>query len=146
MQLGQIRIQNSFVRVWGAPFRTAEGKRRGGHTWWMLDAGKGVGEDLTNGAAARPVVAARRPGKEDQGRRGTEKRESGGRNRDEPARVLASRRRCCQISTGDKIPGVMGLTGLGFYAQENHCEVVEKVHLAQVRFLSFQQKTEFHFP
>jgi len=43
----------------------------------MLDAGKGVGEDLTNGAAARPVVAARRPGKEDQGRRGTEKRESG---------------------------------------------------------------------
>ena len=63
-----------------------------------------------------------------------------------PARVLASRRRCCQISTGDKIPGVMGLTGLGFYAQENHCEVVEKVHLAQVRFLSFQQKTEFHFP
>jgi len=43
---------------WGAPSRTAEGKRRGGHTWWMLVAGKGWGEDVTNGAAARPVVAA----------------------------------------------------------------------------------------
>jgi len=49
---------NSFVRVWGAPSRTAEGKRRGGHTWRMLVAGKGLGEDETNGAAARPVVAA----------------------------------------------------------------------------------------
>ena len=50
---------NSFVRVWGAPSRTAEGKRRGGHTWRMLVAGKGLGEDGINGAAARPVVAAR---------------------------------------------------------------------------------------
>ena len=51
---------NSFVRVWGAPSRKAEGKRRGGHTWWMLVAGKGLGEDVMNGAAARPIVAARR--------------------------------------------------------------------------------------
>ena len=36
-----------------------KGKRRGGHTWWMLVAGKGLGEDVTDGAAARPVVAAR---------------------------------------------------------------------------------------
>ena len=50
---------NSFVRVRDAPSRAAEGKRRGGHTWWMLVAGKGLGEDVTNGAAARPVVAAR---------------------------------------------------------------------------------------
>ena len=50
---------NSFVRVWGAPSRTAEGKRRGGHTWRMLVAGKGLGEDVINGAAAHPVVAAR---------------------------------------------------------------------------------------
>jgi len=27
--------------------------------WWMLIAGKGLGEDVRNGAAARPVVAAR---------------------------------------------------------------------------------------
>ena len=49
--------KNSFVRVWGAPPRTAEGKRRGGHThtWWRLVAGRGLGEDVTNG----PVVAAR---------------------------------------------------------------------------------------
>jgi hypothetical protein len=75
---------NSFVRVWGAPSRTAEGKRRGGHTWWMLVAGKGLGEDVTNGAAARPVVAAR-----DQGRKskeGESERRKGLRNRggDEP--------------------------------------------------------------
>jgi len=31
----------------------------GGHTWWMLFAGKGLGEGVTDGAAARPVVAAR---------------------------------------------------------------------------------------
>jgi len=47
---------NSFVRVWGAPSRTAEGKRRGGHTWWMLVAGKGA-----------PVAAARE-GKPREGR------------------------------------------------------------------------------
>ena len=59
---------NCFVRVWDAPSRTAEGKRRGGHTWWMLVAGKGLGEDVTSGAAARPVVAARegRPRQESQ--------------------------------------------------------------------------------
>jgi len=28
-------------------------------TWWMLVAGKGLNEDVTNGAAARPVGAAR---------------------------------------------------------------------------------------
>jgi len=46
------------VRVCGAPSRTAEGKRRGGHTW-MLVPGKGLGEDVRNGAAARPGVASR---------------------------------------------------------------------------------------
>ena len=50
---------DSFVRVWGAPSRTAEGKRRGGHTWRMLVAGKGLCEDVTNGAAARRGAAAR---------------------------------------------------------------------------------------
>jgi len=50
---------DSFVRVWGAPSCKAKGKRRGGHTWKMLVAGKGLGEDVTNGAAARPVAAAR---------------------------------------------------------------------------------------
>jgi hypothetical protein len=34
-------------------------EKGGGHTWWILVAGKGVGEDVANGAAARPVVAAR---------------------------------------------------------------------------------------
>ena len=53
---------NSFVRVWGAPSRAAEGKRRGGHTWWMLVAGKGLGEDVTNGAATPPIAAAAREG------------------------------------------------------------------------------------
>jgi hypothetical protein len=32
--------------------------RRGGHTWKMRSS-LGLGEDRTNGAAARPVVAAR---------------------------------------------------------------------------------------
>ena len=50
---------NSFVRVRGAPSRTAEGKKRGGHTWWMPGAGKGLGEYVINGAAARPAVVAR---------------------------------------------------------------------------------------
>jgi len=36
--------------------KNPEGKRRGGHTWWILVAGKGLGEDVMNGAAARPVV------------------------------------------------------------------------------------------
>jgi hypothetical protein len=30
-----------------------------GQTWWMLVAGIGLGEVVTDGAAARPVVAAR---------------------------------------------------------------------------------------
>ena len=34
-------------------------KGRGYLTWWMLVAGKGLNEDVTNGAAARPVGAAR---------------------------------------------------------------------------------------
>ena len=50
---------DNFVRVWGAQSRTAEGKGRGGDTWWMPVAGQGLGEDVTNGAGARPVVAAR---------------------------------------------------------------------------------------
>jgi len=37
---------------------------------------KGLGEDVINGAAARPAVAAR--GKEEQGRRGFERRERRG--------------------------------------------------------------------
>jgi len=47
----------------------------------MLIAGKGLGEDVTNGAAARPVVAARegRP-REDRAR---EKRKGGSRDEDE---------------------------------------------------------------
>ena len=56
----QIRIQMVLLGFGGAPSRTAEGKRKG---WAYLEdalvAGKGLGEDVTNGAAARPVVAAR---------------------------------------------------------------------------------------
>ena len=39
---------DSFVRVWGAPSRTAQERRRGGRgrTWRMLVAGKGLDEDL----------------------------------------------------------------------------------------------------
>ena len=59
MQLDSDPNTNSFVRVRGAPSRTAEGKRKGGHTWWMPGAGKGLGEDVINGAAARPAVTAR---------------------------------------------------------------------------------------
>jgi hypothetical protein len=40
-------------------FARQEGKRRGGHTWWVLAAGEWPGEDVPKGAAARPVVAAR---------------------------------------------------------------------------------------
>jgi hypothetical protein len=42
----------------------------------MPGAGKGLGEDVINGAAARPAVAAR--GKEEQGRIGFERRERRG--------------------------------------------------------------------
>ena len=34
-------------------------KEKAGHAWWMLVAGKGLGEDVTNRAAARPVAAVR---------------------------------------------------------------------------------------
>ena len=59
MKLDSDPNTNSFVRVWGAPSRTAEGKRRG-RTYLedTLVAGQGLGEGRTNGAAARPVVAA----------------------------------------------------------------------------------------
>ena len=67
---------DSFVWVWGAPFRPTEGKRRGGHTWWLLGAGKGPGEDVTDGAGVRPAVAARK---------GRQEREKGrGRPTDRP--------------------------------------------------------------
>jgi len=49
-----------------------EGKRRGGHTWWMLVAGKEPGEDVTNGAAACPVVAARKGRPREERQRGPE--------------------------------------------------------------------------
>ena len=50
---------NSFVRVWGAPSRTAEREEKG--RAYLVDAlrRQTLGEDVTNGAAARPVVAAR---------------------------------------------------------------------------------------
>ena len=57
MKLDSDPNTNSFVRVWGAPPRTAEGKRRDRHTWWVLVGGKGLGEVVS--AAARPVAAAR---------------------------------------------------------------------------------------
>jgi hypothetical protein len=50
----------------------------------MLVAGKGLGEDVTNGAAARPVVDAR------EGRTRAERvreKGKGGRNRDEAERI-----------------------------------------------------------
>jgi len=36
--------------------RLAQQKERGGRTWWTLIAGKGLAEDVTNSAAARPVI------------------------------------------------------------------------------------------
>jgi len=47
--------------------------------WWMLVAGEGLGEDVMNGAAARPVVAARDGRGESRGREGVKKQS----NRDE---------------------------------------------------------------
>ena len=58
---------NSFVRVWGAPSRTAEGKRRGGYTWRMLVAGKAKMRQM-----APPLAQSSPPGKEEQGRRESE--------------------------------------------------------------------------
>jgi len=50
-------------RVWGAPSRTAEEKRKGrGIPGGCSSPAKGLDEDVTNGAAARPVVAARERG------------------------------------------------------------------------------------
>jgi len=55
------------------PSRTAEGKRRGGHTWRMLVAGEGLDEDVTNGTAALQSPPL---GKEEQRRRGSQGGES----------------------------------------------------------------------
>jgi len=69
--------------------RLAQQKERGGAAVPggedALVVGKGMGEDATNGAAARPVVPARegRARKESLG-------EKGGRNRDEPEAALGS--------------------------------------------------------
>jgi len=59
-----------------------EGKRRGGHTWWILVAGKGLAEDVKSGAAARPVAAAAaaREGRPREAE--SERREREGRNRE----------------------------------------------------------------
>ena len=56
-------------------------KEKAGHAWWMLVAGKGLGEDVTNRAAARPVAAVRDKTKGGDSQR---ERERGRRNRDEP--------------------------------------------------------------
>ena len=72
------------VRVWGAPSRTAEGKRRGGHTWRMRSSpAKGWAK---KGQMAPPLAQSSPPGKEEQGRRESERRESFKKQRegDEP--------------------------------------------------------------
>jgi hypothetical protein len=58
VQLGQIRTQIAYTRVWGALFRTAgtEGEGRDGHTLWKLVAGEGPDEHLP-GKGRRPVVS-----------------------------------------------------------------------------------------
>ena len=76
---GQIRTQNRFGRVWGAPVRTAEGKRRGGHTWWMLLAGKGPGGRIRDEWRCRWPSGRRQ-------QRNTKGGGKWGRNRDEPER------------------------------------------------------------
>ena len=69
--------------------RLAQKEREGAGIpgWRMLVAGKGLGEDVTNGAAARrspvaarPVAAAR---KEEQGRRESEREERFKKQREE---------------------------------------------------------------
>ena len=50
-------------------------EKGGGHTWWMLVAGKGLGEDVTYGAAARPVVAASEGRAREERERESERRE-----------------------------------------------------------------------
>ena len=63
----------SFVGVWGAPSLTAEGKRRGGHTWRMRSSpAKGWAK---TGQMAPPLAQSSPPGKEEQGRK--ESREKG---------------------------------------------------------------------
>jgi len=76
---GQIRTQNRFGRVWGAPVRTAEGKRRGGHTWWMLLAGKGPGGRIRDEWRCRWPSGRRQ-------QRNTKGGGKWGRNRDESER------------------------------------------------------------
>ena len=59
---------NSFVRVWGAPSRTAEEKRRGRHTWRMrLSPAKGWAK---TGQMAPPLTQSSPPGKEKGSREG----------------------------------------------------------------------------
>jgi len=68
---------------------------------------------------APPLAQSSPPGKEDQGRGETERERGKKRSRSRRGfwRVAAA---VAKISTGDKMPGVMGLAGLGFKAQENH--------------------------
>jgi len=61
---------NSFVRVWGAPSRPAEGKRRGGHTWRMRSSpAKGWAK---TGQIAPPLAQSSPPGKEEESSQGGE--------------------------------------------------------------------------
>ena len=53
---------NSFVRVWGAPSRTAEGKRRGAYLEDALVAGKALGELAKTGQMAAPLAQSSLPG------------------------------------------------------------------------------------
>ena len=60
---------DSFVRVWGAPSLTAEGKRRGGHTWRMRSSpAKGWAK---TGQMAPPLAQSSPPGRIESERRGT---------------------------------------------------------------------------
>ena len=52
------RARNS-LRVLRLALAQQKEESRGGHTWRMLVAGKGLSKDVINGAAARLVVAAR---------------------------------------------------------------------------------------
>jgi len=62
---------NSFVRVWGDPSRTADGKRRGrAYLEDALVAGKGLGEDVRRDQWRRRsarVVGAREEGRTEEG-------------------------------------------------------------------------------
>jgi hypothetical protein len=51
--------QIAYVRVWVLSFAQQEGKREGGHAWWVLVAGEGLNEGLgTSRRAAAVAVAA----------------------------------------------------------------------------------------